>query len=237
MQYFGYGSMQMTDVEGNVLGTFDARDLAITASYSRDIVDGWRGGVTLKYISSSYESYKAGAIAVDLGVNYYDVEHDFSASLVFKNLGGQVKKFNDVKAKLPWDVQVGVTKGLGKSPVSLSITAYNLTKWWLPYYEPADKNNSSSELVKKDGFGSMLMRHLIFGVNIAPSDNLYFSLGYNYKTRTDMSTYKRSLLSGFSLGAGLRVKALGFGVAFAQPHTSATTFMFNVTTSIGELLR
>ena len=27
------------------------------------------------------------------------------------------------------------------------------------------------------------------------------------------------------------------GVAFAQPHSGATTFMFNLTTSIGELMR
>ena len=65
---------------------------------------------------------------------------------------------------------------------------------------------------------------------------MYVGLGYNYKTRTDMSTYSRNLLSGFSLGAGMKVKAFGFGVALAQPHTGATTFMLNLATSIGDLL-
>ena len=51
-----------------------------------------------------------------------------------------------------------------------------------------------------------------------------------------MSTYSRNLLSGFSLAAGLNVKKFGFGVAFAQPHTGATTFMFNLTANINEFI-
>lgn len=237
IQYYGYGKMQGYDADGNETGTFSARDIAISASYSHDIVGGWRGGITAKCIMSNYETYSSAAIAVDLGVNYYDTEHEFSASLVFKNLGGEIKKFNEKKASVPWDIQVGVTKQLGHSPISLSITAYNLRHWHLPYYVPEDKNVTGSPLVQKENFGSNLMRHLAFGLDIKPSENIYLALGYNYRTRSDMSTYKRSFLSGFSLGAGMRVKALSFGAAFAQPHTGATTFMFNLTTSIGELLR
>ena len=154
-----------------------------------------------------------------------------------KNLGGQVKKFNDKRDKLPWDIQLGFSKGLGSTPFRISVTAFNLTKWKLPYYEPADKSNVTSDLVKKDKFASNLFRHLVFGLEYMPTDRIYIAAGYNYKTRTDMSTYKRNFLSGFSIGGGMKVKALGFGVAFAQPHTGATTFMFNLTTSIGELMR
>ncbi|MBQ2163781.1 MAG: hypothetical protein II445_04665, partial [Muribaculaceae bacterium] len=157
--------------------------------------------------------------------------------LVAKNLGGQVKKFNDKRDKLPWDLQIGISKGLGSTPFRLSVTAYNLTKWKLPYYEPADKNNTSSDLIKKDKFASNLFRHLVFGIEYQPTSNIYIAAGYNYKTRTDMSTYKRNFFSGISIGGGMKVKAFGFGVAFAQPHTGATTFMVNLTTSIGELMK
>ena len=90
--------------------------------------------------------------------------------------------------------------------------------------------------MKEDKFGANLLRHLVFGIEVLPTDKIYIGLGYNHKVRTDMSTYQRNFLSGFSLGAGMRVKAFGFGVALAQPHTSATTFMVNLTTSIGELM-
>lgn len=237
IQYFGYGKMDETDASGNIIGSFNASDIAVTLTYSHDITDRLRGGINLKYIHSSYESYSAGAIAVDLGINFYDPDKDLSLSAVLKNLGGQVKKFNDTRDKLPWDIQLGVSKGLGAAPFRLSVTAFNLNKWKLPYYEPADKNNTNSDLIKKDKFASNLFRHLVFGLEYLPTDNIYIAAGFNYKTRTDMSTYKRNFLSGFSIGGGMKVKAFGFGVAFAQPHTGATTFMFNLTTSIGELMR
>lgn len=237
IQYFGYGKMNATDPSGAIIGDFSASDIAFTLTYSHDISEHLRGGINLKYIHSSYESYSAGAIAADLGINYFNDDKDLSLSLVAKNLGGQVKKFNDKRDKLPWDVQIGITKGLGSTPFKLSVTAYNLTKWKLPYYEPADKNNTTSDLIEKDGFASNLFRHLVFGLEFQPTSNIYIAAGYNYKTRTDMSAYKRNFLSGISIGGGMKVKAFGFGVAFAQPHTGATTFMFNLTTSIGELMR
>ena len=237
IQYFGYGKMDATDASGAIVGSFNASDIAFTLTYSHDISENLRGGINIKYLHSSYETYSAGAIAADLGINYYNPDKDVSLSLVAKNLGGQVKKFNDKTDKLPWDIQIGISKGLGSTPFRLSVTAFNLTKWKSTYYEPSDKNNSSSDLVEKDKFASNLFRHLVFGVEYLPSNNIYIAAGYNYKTRTDMSTYKRNFLSGFSIGGGMKVKAFGFGVAFAQPHTGATTFMFNLTTSIGELMR
>ena len=76
----------------------------------------------------------------------------------------------------------------------------------------------------------------MFGVDLISSPNYYIALGYNYKTRTDMSTYSRSFLSGFSLGGGLKLKSVGIGLALAQPHTGATTFMFNLSLNINEII-
>lgn len=239
LQYYGYGSMTETDAQGSILGKFNASDINFNMTYSHDIATNIRGGITLKYLYSKYGDFSAGAIAADLGVNIYNPDNELSLSVVAKNLGGQVKKFNgttDAKDRLPWDIQLGYSQRFGTSPFRLSITAYNLRKWSLPYYEPEDKNNTNSDLVKKESFGSNFMRHLVLGLEFLPSDNMYIGLGYNHKVRTDMSTYQRNFLSGLSLGAGMKVKSFGFGVAFAQPHTGATTFMLNLTTSLGELL-
>ena len=237
IQYFGYGNLQGADPDGTLTGTFSASDIAFSVTYSHDISERFRGGITLKYLYSKYEDYTAGAVAADLGVNYYDPEHEFSASLVGKNLGGQVKKFNDFKDNLPWDIQVGVSKMLGKAPIRLHLTAYDLRHWSSPYYKIADVNNPNSDLIEEESFGSNLMRHLVLAADILPTDNLYLGIGYNYRTRTDMATYKRDFMSGLSVTGGLKVRAFGFGVAFARPHTGASTFMFNLTPSIGELLK
>ena len=234
LQYFGYGSMKAADETGVITGEFSPKDLNVSAAYSHDITDRWRGGVALKFLYSNYEEYSAMAIATDLGVNYYDPERDLSLSLVVANLGGQVKRFTDSYDRLPIDVRLGWTQSFGTFPVRFSVTAWNLTKWKLPYYETGD---GVEEPKLKDGFGSNLFRHLIFGIDFVPSDKFDISLGYNYKTRTDMSTYSRSFLSGFSLGASLKVKMFGIGVALAQPHSGATTFMFNLSTSISDFMR
>ncbi len=237
IQYFGYGNMTATDVEGNVTGTFSASDIAFSGTYSHDINEYWRGGITMKFLYSSYESYSAMAIAADLGVNYYNPENDFSASLVVKNLGGQVKKFNEKYDKLPCDVQVGFTKGFNDSPFRVSVTATNLTKWNLPFYSINTQASDGNDLIRKESFGSNLLRHLTFAGEYTPNERIYIGIGYNYKTRTDMSTYARNIVSGFSVAAGMKVKGFGFGVALAQPHSGATTFMLNVSTSINELMR
>ena len=76
----------------------------------------------------------------------------------------------------------------------------------------------------------------MFGADLISSDNFYIGLGYNYKTRTDMATYSRNMLSGFSLAAGINVSSFSIGIALAQPHTGATTFMLNLNCNLNELL-
>lgn len=236
VQYFGYGKMKYADEFGNVSGTFEPKDIAFNIAYSHDIFDNWRGGINLKYVNSIYDEYSATALAVDLGVNYYDPDKDLSVSLVAANLGGQIKRFNETHDRLPTDIRIGFTKGLENLPFRLSVTAWNLTKWKSPYYDPGD-GTTSEELEIKESFSSNLMRHLVFAADYIPSERFHVGVGYNHKTRTDMTTYSRSLLSGFSACAGVNVKSFGIDVALSQPHTGATTFMINITTLLNDFIK
>ncbi len=235
ISYFGYGSMKETDASGAIIGEFSPKDVSFGVMYSYDITDRIRGGANLKMLYSGYADYSAFAIATDLGINYYNPERDLSLSLVVANLGGQVKRFNDSYDRLPIDLRLGWSQTFGNLPLRFSVTAWNLTKWKLPYYDSGD-GTTDDDFEKKDSFGSNLFRHLVFGIDLVSNPNWYIGLGYNYKTRTDMSTYSRSFLSGFSLAGGIRVKAFGVGIAFAQPHTGATTFMLNLSCSLNDIL-
>lgn len=236
LQYFGYGSMKETTEDGTIIGSFSPKDVAFGASYSHDITDCLRGGIALKALYSGYADYTAFALSTDLGINYYHAERDLSLSLVLANLGGQVKRFNETYDRLPFDIRLGWSQSFGSFPIRFSITAWNLTKWHLPFTETGD-GSSTAEPKVKDTFMSNLFRHLVFGADLISSPNYYISLGYNYKTRTDMSTYSRNFLSGFTLGAGLKVKSFGVALAFAQPHTGATTFMLNLSYNFNDLIR
>lgn len=235
IRYFGYGEMKAADETGVITGSFSPKDVNFSGTFSYDITSRLRGGITMKLLYSSYEQYSAFAVATDLGINWYDPETDWSFSAVVANLGGQLKKFHENYDRLPIDVRLGATKGFSGVPVRLSVTLWNLTKWKLPYYDSGD-GTSSQPFETKESFGSNLFRHMVFGVDFTPSDRFFVSLGYNYKTRTDMSTYKRSFLSGFSLAAGMNVSRYSFSLAFGQPHSGATTLMFNLNLNLQDLI-
>lgn len=235
IRYLNYGKMTRYDQVGVSDGEFSPQDVVFEGSYSHDITDRWRGGVNLKMVYSNYDIYSAFAIAADLGVNYYDEEHDLSLSFVLKNMGGQVKRFDKTYTRVPFDIQIGYMQGLGSTPFSLAITATNLTRWKLPYY--SHPKDDTSQIVQKSNFGSNLFRHLIFGLQYTPSQNFYAALAYNYKQRTDMSAYQQSFFSGFSLGLGLKVKGFSVNAAFGMPHKSATSLMLNLSYTFSELMR
>ena len=236
MRYLNYGSITRYDQDGFSDGTtFSPQDLVVEGTYAHDFTDRWRGGINFKMGYSNYDGHSAVALAADLGVNYYDPEKDLSLSLVLRNAGGQIKRFYDTYDRLPINLEFGYMQGLGSSPFSLAITATNLTRWKLPYYSHSSQTEGQP-LELKSGFFSNLFRHLIFGIQVAPSDKFYAALAYNYKTRTDMSTYSRNFLSGFSIGMGIKVKSLRVGLAYAMPHKSGSSLLLNLSYTIGELI-
>ncbi len=241
MQYYGYGSMKSADETGFITGEFSPKDIVLNGIYSHDFTLRLRGGINGKVIYSSYEQYTSWALAVDLGLNYYNADKDLSLSLVARNLGGQVKRYNNTFERMPIDVQLGYTQSFAHAPIRISVTACHLTRWNLPYLtiENNSQNGNSSITENSVGnaakrFGENLFRHLIFGIEFLPTDRIYIGLGYNYKTRTDMKTEKRNILSGFSIGGGIKVRMFGLGVALAQQHTGATTLLINLSTNLYE---
>lgn len=234
--YFGYGSIREADAEGNLLGDFSPKDVAFSGVFSHNLGERLRGGFNIKMLYSTYAEYSAFALATDLGINYYDPDRDLSLSAVVANLGGQVKRFNDTYDRLPIDVRLGWSQSFANFPVRFSVTAWNLTQWSLPYIDPGDGSatGETGEMTKKESFGSNLFRHLVFAADLIPSEKFNIGIGYNYKTRTDMASYSRSILSGLSIGAGLNTRVCSVGVALAQPHRGATTLMFNLSLNINE---
>lgn len=232
IRYLNYGTFQGYEADGISTGTFTAQDIIFEGTYSHDFTYRLRGGINVKMVYSSYEQYTAFALAADLGLTYYDERHDISLGLVLKNMGGQLKRFEDRYNRLPFDVQLGLTKGF-KETFSFSITAWNLTKWHLPYYVHEDGEETRET---NAGFFRNLFRHLVFGVEYSPSEKFYIDLGYNYKTASDMASYQRNFFSGFSIGAGFKVKAFSVGAGFAMPHKGASTVLINLGLDITELL-
>ena len=208
-QYMDYGSMKETTADNQDLGTFSARDIALGGTFAYALTNRISGGVTAKIISSHIAGYNSLAVGIDLGANYFNEEQDLSISAVARNLGGQVKAYDDEFERIPFDLQIGATKRIGHSPLRFSATLSRLTDW-------------------SEGFG----RHLALGVDVLLGTNIYVAAGYNFRHASEMkisdSDGDSAHGAGISLGAGLSLERFKLHVAYGKYHVSASSILINI---------
>lgn len=218
-RYVDYGSFDGYDENNAATGSFNAKDIEVEIMYSYLLTDMLSGGVAGKFITSKYESYSSIALGIDLGLNYYNEDKDFSASLTMKNLGGQVKAFDDKTEKLPFDIQFGFTKRFAHAPLRLSVTLNNLNNWSKKYFYNADGS--------EDNFSEMLFKHLILGADLMLGENFQVSLGYNYRISQELSV-AGSKWDGITAGANLAIKRVKLGASYSKLHVSSSSLLFNI---------
>jgi hypothetical protein len=198
------------------MGNFSALDMAITGGYSYTLTEHLAGGATGKFIYSNYGGYSSVALAVDLGLNLYYEDADFSLSAVAANLGGHVKAFGDKHEKLPYDLRLGLTKRLANAPIRFSVTLVDLIRWRASDYYSTDGDPKA---------GRILLNHFVLGIDVIPIKQLYISAGYNFRRAYEMKAAGGSHAAGLSFGAGLNIKKFHLGLAYAKYHLSAPSFM------------
>ena len=212
-QYMDYGTMKQTTVDNIETGDFSARDIALAGTFAYLLSDHISGGITGRFVTSHLASYNSAAVAVDLGLNYADEEHGWSLSAVAKNLGGQIKAYEDDFERIPLDLQLGVSKRLIGSPLRLSATLSRLNNW-------------------DQGF----IKHLAVGADLLLGENIYVAAGYNFRRASEMKISDNDGESnhgaGLSLGAGLQLERFKLHVAYAKYHVSASSLLINVSYSL-----
>ena len=214
-QYIDYGKMKETDESNNILGEFSAKDISVAGYFSYMLSDKIVGGITAKFITSYIGDYNSIGIGVDLGVNYYAPDHEWSISAVAKNLGGQIKAYNEEYGKMPIDLQVGVSKRFPNMPLRLSATLVNLNNW--------DKS---------------FINHAVLGGELLISDQIWLGIGYNFRRANEMKFESNSEEKGSSHGAGLsfgggiNLERFHLNVAYGKYHVSSTSILVNLAYSL-----
>lgn len=216
-QYMGYGSLPYTDEWGNASGTFVPKDIVLGGAYSYLLTQDWAGGATLKTLYSSYGAYSAAAIAVDLGLNYYDEGKLTSFSIVARNVGAQIKAYDRRTETLPFSLQVGFSRRLEHNPLRLHFTLIDLTRW--------DKAQYYNPTAKTLGFGRIVLNHLVVGADLVLSPSFFLSAGYHFRRAYEMQTVGGSHWAGLSAGVGLNLQKLKLNLAWSRQHLAASTLM------------
>ncbi len=237
LNYFGYGNISETDASGNILGKFRPTDWVMQVSASRSYLDKWNYGATLKFISSNYGSYRSNGVALDAGVFYQDTTKLFSASMLAKNMGFQLKKYNGTEADdLPFDLQVGFTKRLRSAPFSFSVTAQRLHQFDIRYNDTIfnNENGYPNGSTKKISFNKLL-DHFVLASTIYLGDRVEAILGYNFLRRHDLGIGNGGNgLTGFSLGAGVMLGKLQIRYARAYYQNSSAYNQFGLNMTLNE---
>lgn len=209
-RYMDYGTMKEVDENNVETGTFSAKDIMAGGTFAYTLTDKIAGGVTAKMIYSSIAGYSSLAMGVDLGLNYYDEENNLSVSAVARNLGGQVKAFNDDFERIPLDLQLGVSKKLGNAPLRLSGTMTGLNDWH-----------------------GRFANHFVIGADILLSSSIYVSGGYNFRRVDEMkisdTENESSHGAGLSFGGGIQLERFKLQVGYAKYHVSASSLIINAT--------
>ena len=208
-QYMDYGTMMEVSWDNTQLGEFSARDIAVAGSYAYALSNRFSGGITARFITSHIASYHSMAVGIDLGVNYYLEDSELSISAVAKNLGGQIKAYDDEFERIPLDLQVGFSKRLLNSPLRFSATMSRLNDW-------------------SYGIG----KHLSVGADLILSPTIYLAAGYNFRRASEMkisdSEGESSHSAGLSLGGGLSLERFKLHIGYAKYHVSANSLLINV---------
>ena len=209
IQYMNYGKMKEVDENNVQLGEFNASEIAVEAIFSYELARNLVGGITGKFITSNIGSYNSIAVGVDLGLNWYDPEREWSVSAVAKNLGGQVKAYDDNFGKMPFDLQIGASKTLAALPVRISATLVDLTH-----------------------YDYRFINHLNLGAEILLSERLWIGGGYNFRRGNDMKMGigddESSHGAGFSFGGGINLERFKLNLSYGKYHAVSSSIMVNL---------
>ena len=209
-QYMNYGNIKQTTVGNIETGTFSAKDIALAGTFAYMLSNDFSGGITARFISSSIGSYNSAAFAVDLGLSFVHEDTGWSLAATAKNLGGQVKAYDDEFERIPLDLQVGVSKRLIGSPLRFHATLARLNRW-------------------DESFG----KHLAVGVDLLLGETIYLAGGYNFRRNSEMkisdNDKESSHGAGLSIGGGLQLQRFKLQVAYAKYHVSASSLLINAT--------
>ncbi len=206
IQFANYGKFTQTDATGLILGEFSGSDLLFNLGLSRQ-QDKLSYGINFKAINSSIENFNSFGLAMDVGAAYYDPEKEFTMSLVFKNIGGQLSSYTDEeKQATPFDIQFGISKKLKYLPLRISIQTHDMYKLDTRYNDPALQESGTlfgTDTIQKQYTADKIFRHMIFGGEFYFGKRVRVRVGYNHLRRQEMKLEDVGGLLGYSFGVGI----------------------------------
>lgn len=193
-----YGTEEITTAE-NPMGTgqnWEAMDIAVGISYSRNLTDQFSFGATVKYIEQKIWHESASAIAMDVGLLFRTEYSGLTIGMNISNFGTEIEMLGKDLLQ-PVDIDPG-NSGNNDNIVSNMDT----DSWALPL---AFTVGVGMEILRNETWGLTIASdathpnnqrlHMNIGSELSWQEMLYFRAGYN-------SLFKEAAQEGLAFGFG-----------------------------------
>lgn len=231
VNYVNYGNFEGYDENGQKTSDFTGSEIALSFGYAYNIP--WTDifiGANGKLISSTLESYNSFGAAMDLGALYVDDYNDINIGLAIRNIGVQIKPYQDTNEKLPMEIVAGISQELENVPIRWHLTLENLQQWNIAFSNPNRTEGSLDGGLKEEkvGFMNNALRHVIVGAELFPEKSFSIRLGYNFRRAEELRIVEQRNFSGLSAGFGLRFNKIRFDYSYSRYTSAANTSLFGL---------
>jgi hypothetical protein len=228
LQHLSYGTIKGYDATGQPTQDFKSGETVLAVSKSHQ-VSHFRIGVNLKMAFSNIAGYRASALMLDLGGLFVHPTQDLRVGLVVKNLGAVLSQYTETsRAKLPFDVQLGVTFKPEHMPLRFSVTGYNLARTNVGYAAPPDPEPGAFDKV---------MRRLTFGAEVLLHRNVNVLVGYNYLVHQELKLANAGGGAGITFGFSARIKSFEFVFSRGGYGVGNAGYTFTLSKNIDTLMK
>lgn len=227
LQYTSYGGeLTRRDATGQDIGTFSANDYALTIGAAKTFESRFSVGANLKIVNSQLADYNSFGIASDLAVHYQDTSARFAITLLARNIGWQLSRYDALSGRepLPFELQIGISRELEHLPFRFSIIYRYLDRWNVLFNDPNAPDQPLLSFIGEEererSAGSIwfdnFFRHFVFNGEfmVGQKRNLRLRFGYNHGVRKELSLADFRSLAGYSAGFSLGVKR--FRIAYGR---------------------
>ena len=229
--YINYGSFDGYNENGEATESFSGGEVAVSFGHARNIAfTNFHVGGNVKFISSKLEQYTSFGVAVDIGVIYVYEDWDLHITGVARNLGGQIKPYDNVNEKLPFELLFGVSQTLQNIPIRWHFTLENMQTWNIAFANPnRDEIDLEGNLTSENiGFIDNAFRHMIVGIELFPESGFNLRLGYNLRRAEELRILDQRSFAGLTGGFSIKLNKLRLSYAYSRFNSAATTSTFGL---------
>jgi len=238
VSYVNYGKFQYATEDGSRDGsTFSASEGALILGYSYTIPNSkFSVGASTKIILSNLRNYSSAGIAFDLGLLYRNEKSGVQYALAARNFGTQLSRYQDVKEKIPFEIDFSFSKSFAHAPFKWYFTLENLQKSKIAFVNTAHNTQDpdGEEVEENITLINHAFRHVIVGVELFPKKKINLRVGYNFRRAAELGLKDQRFSSGLSFGLGINLRKFQFNYSYGSYNYASNAGFFSVIVKLDE---